>query len=188
MDPELNSDFHKTWRALSFAARAHRHQTLADGVTPYYAHVIGVTWIVRHLFEVPDPVTLMAAALHDVLEDTPITKEELAAEFGDQAANWVANLTKAQELPEEQREADYTARLAAAPEPVCLIKLADIYDNVSHRRGTPKLPKTLRNAHRYLDAVAARITSESGKRALEHVRRLVAEVEHGNEERAPGVE
>jgi GTP diphosphokinase / guanosine-3',5'-bis(diphosphate) 3'-diphosphatase len=177
MDAELNSDFHQTWRALSFAARVHRHQTLTDGVTPYYAHVVGVTWVVRHLFEVQDPLTLTAAALHDVLEDTPITKEELTVEFGEEAANWVANLTKAQELPEEERESDYTARLASAPEPVCLIKLADIYDNVSHRRGTPKMPKTLRNAHRYLDAVAPRITSGTGIRALELVRRLVAEVE-----------
>lgn len=177
MDDELNSGFHKTWRALSFAARAHRHQTLADGVTPYYAHVIGVTWVVRHLFEVQDPVTLAAAALHDVLEDTPITKEELAADFGDQAAAWVANLTKDEALPEGERETDYAARLASAPEPVCLIKLADIYDNVSNRRGTPKLPKTLRNAHRYLDAFAPCITSEIGRRALEHVRRLLAEVE-----------
>lgn len=180
MDAELSSDFHQTWRALSFAARVHRHQTLADGVTPYYAHVIGVTWVVRHLFEVRDPLTLTAAALHDVLEDTPITKEELAADFGEQTVAWVANLTKAQALPEEEREADYKARLASAPEPVCLIKLADIYDNVSHRRGTPKLPKTLRNAHRYMDAFAPRITSETGKRALAHVRRLLAEVERSN--------
>lgn len=177
MDAELNSDFHKTWRALSFATRAHRHQTLADGVTPYYAHVTGVTWVLRHLFEVQDPLTLTAAALHDVLEDTPITKEELAAEFGEEAVTWVANLTKAAELPEEEREADYIARLASAPEPVCLVKLADIYDNVSHRRGTSKLPKTLRNAHRYLDALTPRITSETGTRALAHVRRLLAEVE-----------
>ncbi|MBW0001077.1 MAG: bifunctional (p)ppGpp synthetase/guanosine-3',5'-bis(diphosphate) 3'-pyrophosphohydrolase [Verrucomicrobia bacterium] len=180
MAGELDSDFHKTWRALSFAARVHRHQTLADGVTPYHAHVIGVTWVVRHLFNLQDPLTLTAAALHDVLEDTPVTKEELAADFGEEAAAWVANLTKAQDLPEEEREADYVARLASAPEPVCLVKLADIYDNVSHRRGTSKMPKTLRNAHRYLDAVSARITSETGTRALEHVRRLLAEVEsHG---------
>jgi GTP diphosphokinase / guanosine-3',5'-bis(diphosphate) 3'-diphosphatase len=177
MDGESNSDFYRTWRALSFAARVHRHQTLADGVTPYYAHVVGVTWVVRHLFEVLDPLTLTAAALHDVLEDTPITKEELTADFGDEVAAWVANLTKVQDLPEEEREADYVARLASAPEPVCLVKLADIYDNVSHRRGTSKMPKTLRNAHRYLDALTPRITSDTGARALEHVRRLLAEVE-----------
>ena len=182
MDAELNSDFYKTWRALSFAARVHRHQTLADGVTPYCAHVIGVTWVVRHLFEVRDPLTLTVAALHDVLEDTPITKEELAADFGEEAATWVANLTKAQELPEEERETDYIARLASAPEPVCVIKLADIYDNLSHRRGTSKLPKTLRNAHRYLDALAPRITSETGKRALAHVHHLLAEVEQPSNE------
>jgi (p)ppGpp synthase/HD superfamily hydrolase len=174
MDPESTSDIEKTLRALSFAARTHRNQTLADGVTPYYAHVVRVTWILRHLFEVRDTTTLVAASLHDVLEDTAITKEELAAEFGETVADWVANLSKAQDLPEPEREADYAARLGSAPEAVCLVKLADIYDNVSSRRGTPKLPKTLRNAHRYLEAMSGQITSETGKNALRHVRRLLA--------------
>src|SRR3954447_6883520 len=107
MDPKSTSDIEKTLRALSFAARAHRNQTLADGVTPYYAHVVRVTWILRHLFEVRDTTTLVAASLHDVLEDTAITKEEPGAEFGETVADLVSNFSKVQDLPEPEREADY---------------------------------------------------------------------------------
>ncbi|MBV9489026.1 MAG: HD domain-containing protein [Verrucomicrobia bacterium] len=177
MDSELTSDLQLTLRAFSFAARVHRTQTLPDGATPYYAHVTRVTWILRHLFDVRDTATLVAAILHDVLEDTAVTEAELAAEFGEQVAGWVANLSKKQDLPEQDRESDYAKRLASAPERVCLVKLADAYDNLSSRRGTAKLPKTLRNVRRYVDAVSGQITSGAGREALGHVRQLMREVE-----------
>ncbi len=177
MDASDEQGLAETLRALSYAARAHRSQTLPDGVTPYYAHPARVTWTLRHGFGITDAATLTAGALHDVLEDTPVTSEELAREFGPEIVGWVQNLSKSADLPEAEAEEDYVARLRKAPEPVGLVKLADLHDNLTTRRGTPKVQKTLRNAHRYLEAVDAGVASVQGRAAFERVRRLVAEVE-----------
>jgi (p)ppGpp synthase/HD superfamily hydrolase len=176
-ETELQENLQLVLRALAFAARAHRHQTMPDGVTPYYSHVVRVTWIARELFALDDATALAAAALHDVLEDTTVGWEELAAEFSAPVADYVQNLSKAQDGPEEVRETDYLQRLKAAPEAVALIKLADIYDNLSTRRGTPKMPKTLRNAQRYFHALDGPLRSVKARTARRHVETLLRELE-----------
>lgn len=116
-------------RAVSFAARAHLGQVRKDGRTPYVAHPVRVAFIVRHLFEVDDETALMAALLHDTLEDTTTDYDDLATEFGAAVADAVAALTKDSRLPEPQREAEYDRLLAAACWQARLVKLADVYDN-----------------------------------------------------------
>jgi guanosine-3',5'-bis(diphosphate) 3'-pyrophosphohydrolase len=86
---------------------------------------------VRQLFEVDDEVALAAALLHDVIEDTTGEYDDLREAFGEQVADVVAALTKDMRLPEREREAAYDSQLAAAPWQARLIKLADVYDNVS---------------------------------------------------------
>ncbi|HEY0793366.1 MAG TPA: HD domain-containing protein [Chthoniobacterales bacterium] len=178
-DAEFHEGLHLVLRALAFAARAHRHQTMPDGVTPYYSHVVRVTWIARELFALEDATALAAAALHDTIEDTTVGWEELAREFGVSVADHVQCLSKAQDGPEERRETDYLVRLRKAAEPVAIVKLADVYDNVSTRRGTAKMPKTLRNARRYLDALEGALRSVKARAALGHVEALLTEVEGG---------
>src|SRR5689334_5747383 len=80
--------------AVSFAARAHRHQIRKDGQSPYVAHVFRVCLIVRHVFGIDDPRALMAAALHDAIEDTTTDFDDLEAAFGREVAGWAATLCK----------------------------------------------------------------------------------------------
>ena len=126
----LTSQLTPLLAALSFAAQAHDGQYRKDGRTPYAAHPARVLLILRDLFGVTDPEVLTAAALHDTIEDTTTDWDELAEQFGERVAHFVALLTKDMRLPEPQREAAYRAALAAAPLPVQLCKLADVYDNV----------------------------------------------------------
>ena len=176
-ESERQQSLHLVLRALAFAARAHRHQTLPDGITPYYSHVVRVTWIARELFGLDDATALAAAALHDTLEDTTVDQGDLAAEFGASVAGYVQPLSKAQDGPEEVREADYVRQLMAAPELVAMVKLADVYDNLSTRRGTAKMPKTLRNARRYMDALEGPLRSVKARSARRHVESLLEELE-----------
>lgn len=141
--------------AVSFAARVHRHQLRKDGRTPYVAHPLRVALIVRHLFGCGDEPVLAAAVLHDCLEDTDTDYDDLAAAFGEQVARWVAALSKDCRLPEEQREAAYCQQLQAADWQVHLLKLADMYDNLTDsahlepsRRG-----KVVHKVRRYLEAL-----------------------------------
>ena len=74
-----------------------------------------------------------AALLHDVVEDTPVTEQEIRSEFGDVVADYVRGMTKL-ELPEHNRakrkflEAE---RLADCPSAVQTIKCADLLSNMS---------------------------------------------------------
>ena len=117
--------------AVSFAARAHRHQVRKDGETPYAAHPFRVCLIVRHVFGIDDPKVLTAALLHDTIEDTPTDYDDVADRYGPEVAEWVAALTKDMRLPEDAREAEYRRALAGADWPVFVCKLADVYDNLS---------------------------------------------------------
>jgi guanosine-3',5'-bis(diphosphate) 3'-pyrophosphohydrolase len=86
---------------------------------------------VRDVFGVDDPVALAAALLHDVIEDTTADYDDLEKDFGTDVADVVAALTKDMRKQNDQREAEYDRQLAAAPWQARLIKLADVYDNVS---------------------------------------------------------
>lgn len=117
-------------KAASYAARAHKHQVRRDGKTPYVAHTFRVAMTVRDVFGCDDPVCLVAALLHDTIEDTGADFDEIAEGFGDEVARCVAALTKNMALPEKEREAEYDARLAKADWRARLVKLADQYDNL----------------------------------------------------------
>jgi guanosine-3',5'-bis(diphosphate) 3'-pyrophosphohydrolase len=119
--------------AVSFAARAHDGQLRKDGRTPYVSHVFRVCLVVRHVFGIDDPQMMMAALLHDTIEDTRTDLDDLLELLGgsaDPVAGWVAALTKDKRLPEPEREATYLDGLSRAPRPVRLCKLADLFDNL----------------------------------------------------------
>jgi (p)ppGpp synthase/HD superfamily hydrolase len=115
--------------AVSFAARRHRHGVRKDGSTPYVAHVFRVAMTVRDAFGCDDPTALVAALLHDTIEDTDTDFDEIEEHFGRPIAECVAALTKNASLPEPEREADYDRRLGAGPWQARLVKLADVHDN-----------------------------------------------------------
>ncbi len=115
--------------AASFAARQHRHQLRKDGKTPYAAHVFRVALTVSHVFGHNDRGTIIAALLHDTIEDTTTDYEDIESRFGTVVADMVSALTKNMSLPEPEREREYDRRLAAADWRVRLVKLADTYDN-----------------------------------------------------------
>src|SRR5439155_10521577 len=116
--------------AVAFAARAHQGQLRKDGTTPYVSHVFRVCLVLRHVFGIDDRQALMAAALHDTIEDTNTDFDDLKETFGTDVAEWVAALSKDKRLPEGEREQAYAAALARAPWQVKACKLADVYDNV----------------------------------------------------------
>jgi (p)ppGpp synthase/HD superfamily hydrolase len=177
MEPELGSGTQRILRAFQYAATKHRYQILSDGQTPYFSHVVRVTFILRDLFDIDDQQALIATILHDVVEDTGTSLDEIAQFFGRTIANYVGILTKDDALPKRRREREYHERLFNAAEIVQIAKLADIYDNLSVRIGTPKLPGTLENARRITAGFEKTIRSSRGKNALRRVRRLIVEIE-----------
>lgn len=170
--------------AASFASRAHRHQLRKDESTPYVAHPMRVALIVRHLFGCDDERVLAAALLHDVLEDTTTDYDDLVEHFDPIIANWVAALSKDKRLPEEEREAAYAQQLRTAGWQVHLIKLADMYDNLTDARRLPPPQQTAvtHKIRRYLEVLPAVSVDQP---LLAPARRLVEQAldrlhEHGS--------
>ena len=139
----------KLLTAISFAARAHRGQVRKDGETPYHAHPMRVAAIVAG-WGVDDEATMIAAVLHDTIEDTTTDFDDIAAAFGEEAAQITAALTKDSRLSEEEREVTYFATLAKADWRVRVVKLADSYDNLLDSMNAKVPVKALKKAEKAL--------------------------------------
>jgi len=110
-------------RAIEIAARAHAGQLDKAGA-PYILHPL------RLMLSLHTPEQRMAGVLHDVVEDTPVTLADLAAEgFPAQVIEAVRTLTK---LPGESRLA--AARRAVRNPIARAVKLADVADNMDLKR------------------------------------------------------
>lgn len=113
-------------RAKIFAKAAHAGQLY--GGLPYLAHLEAVAAVAAE-FEAPETVEI-AAYLHDTLEDTAVTFEELEQEFGPEVARLVEAVTdKHGANRAERHQATYPALRAAGPDAV-LLKLCDRLANV----------------------------------------------------------
>lgn len=179
MSESLERQFRLMLEAVSFAARAHRHHLRKDGQTPYASHVFRVCLIVRHVFGFDDQRMLMAAALHDTLEDTTTDWDDLAEHFGAEVADWVALLSKDTRQPDDRREQRYRADLANAPWQVKVCKLADIFDNLmdATHASPAQRAKVLQRARSYLQALAQPELPEPARRPYELVQQLLTECE-----------
>ncbi|MBX3156146.1 MAG: bifunctional (p)ppGpp synthetase/guanosine-3',5'-bis(diphosphate) 3'-pyrophosphohydrolase [Deltaproteobacteria bacterium] len=120
--------------ALAFAAHHHRDQRVTGSDFPYIVHVVSVAAEV--IASLPTPgidgeLAVTCALLHDTIEDTAATYDELAARFGAAVADGVLALSKSAELPKEQRMADSLRRIRAQPPAVWAVKLADRITNLA---------------------------------------------------------
>jgi guanosine-3',5'-bis(diphosphate) 3'-pyrophosphohydrolase len=77
-------------KAYDFAKKAHEGQQRLSG-EEYLTHLVGVADILAELHM--DSVTIAAGLLHDILEDTPVTYDQLKVEFGEEIANLVEGVT-----------------------------------------------------------------------------------------------
>ena len=145
--------------ALEFATRKHLGQFRADRITPYVEHPKGVMAIVRDEFGVSQPEVLMAAPLHDTIEDTTTDLDDLAERFGRRVASWVAVLTKDKRLPETRREREYFDGLKRGPLQAKFCKIADSLHNLRDS-DEKKRPKAVLKARKLLSIF-------KGVRALE---------------------
>jgi (p)ppGpp synthase/HD superfamily hydrolase len=123
-------------QAVQYATEQHGDQRRKTGV-PYLEHLLEAVQILVQGAGVRDPDVLVAAVLHDVVEDTPRTLAEITAAFGPGVAELVRWVTKPEPRPGEDatavREA-YLRRLRLAPPDAILVKLADRLSNVQTLR------------------------------------------------------
>jgi guanosine-3',5'-bis(diphosphate) 3'-pyrophosphohydrolase len=140
----------KVDRAILFAAQAHAGQ-FRDGedALPYIVHPIEVLTNLRVIGEVTDPKHLAAAVLHDVLEETTSTEEEIEKLFGKSVLKLVKEVTRREPTEEEVsgrskdeiwalRSGMLLAEIAAMGKKAQAIKLADRLSNLTEAARTRK--------------------------------------------------
>jgi len=124
----MSADF---MRSLTFAARKHRDQRRKNvGQTPYINHPIDVANILLNEASVTDEVVLMAALLHDTVEDTDTTLDELEQHFGLAVRNVVAEVTDDKSLPKAERKQQQIEHAGRLSDRAKLVKLADKISNI----------------------------------------------------------
>ncbi len=112
--------------AAAFAARKHRMQRRKDpAASPYINHPLSLAEVLVMEGRIRDPVTLAAALLHDTIEDTETTYEELVAAFGSAIARVVMEVSDDKTLPRAERKRLQIKHAATLSRRAKLVKLAD---------------------------------------------------------------
>ena len=148
--------------AACFAARKHAGQ-FRKGRTrePYINHPLEVAELVAGQAEDGDDSVVVAALLHDVIEDAGVTREELAARFGEDVAGLVVELTDDGSLPKQVRK-ELQVRHAAGKSPRAqLISLADKISNVRGLLTDPPVNWSFRRRAEYVEW-AGRVVGQFG--------------------------
>jgi GTP diphosphokinase / guanosine-3',5'-bis(diphosphate) 3'-diphosphatase len=118
-------------RALRFAADKHRSQRRLDvQASPYINHPIAVLSILCEEGGIDEEAVLCAGVLHDTIEDTEATPEELAGLFGPRVRDIVLAVSDDKRLPKAERKQLQIEHAAAASREAKLVKLADKIANL----------------------------------------------------------
>jgi guanosine-3',5'-bis(diphosphate) 3'-pyrophosphohydrolase len=139
-------------KALAFAARKHRDQRRKDAqASPYINHPIALADVLVNEAGVTDVEVLCAALLHDTIEDTETSPEELEREFGSEIAEIVIELTDNKMLKKRTRKRMQIAHAAGASREAKLVKLADKICNLRDVTARPPAHWDLERRREYFD-------------------------------------
>ncbi|XP_052819618.1 guanosine-3',5'-bis(diphosphate) 3'-pyrophosphohydrolase MESH1-like [Mya arenaria] len=133
------SDIAEVIRCTDFAAIKHKNQRRKDqDRTPYINHPIGVANILTHEAGVTDLQVIQAALLHDTVEDTQTTFEEIDQHFGPEVCGIVKEVTDEKGLTKMARKEAQIKHAPGASPKAKLVKLADkLYNLRDLNRQTP---------------------------------------------------
>lgn len=137
--------------ATHFAAFKHRHQRRKDDVTPYINHPIALMQILWNESNIDDTVVILAALLHDTVEDTDTTFAELESTFGSEVTEVVRQVTDDKSLPKSARkqlQIDHAPHLSDRAK---LVKLADKTANLRDMAISPPADWPLQRQYDYFE-------------------------------------
>jgi len=138
--------------ALDFAADKHRDQRRKDvRASPYINHPIDLANVLVREAGITDPEVLCAALLHDTIEDTDTTGDELEAAFGPRIRAMVEEVSDDKSLPRAARKQQQIDHAAKASEGARLVKLADKICNLRDMADHPPKGWGLARRQEYFD-------------------------------------
>jgi guanosine-3',5'-bis(diphosphate) 3'-pyrophosphohydrolase len=156
-------DIARLIKATDFAARKHRLQKRKDAeASPYINHPLALARVLRLEAGVEDIDVIIAAILHDTLEDTETTLEELEREFGPRIARIVDEVTDDHSLPKAERKRLQVERAPQASPQAKLVKLADKICNLRDVVDAPPARWSLERRRGYFEWAKAVIDGVRG--------------------------
>jgi len=145
---ELGLLFH----SLAFAAHKHRAQRRKDKeASPYINHPIALADVLVNEGGVDDPVALCAAVLHDTIEDTETSYEELQERFGKEIADVVMEVTDDKTLLKAERKERQVTHAPHLSQRARLVKLADKICNLRDIASNPPATWPLERKQEYYE-------------------------------------
>jgi guanosine-3',5'-bis(diphosphate) 3'-pyrophosphohydrolase len=146
------SDLKLLLKALKFSALKHRNQRRKDvDASPYINHPISLASILCNEAHVTDIEVICGALLHDTVEDTETTPEELESEFGPIIKNIVMDVTDDTSLTRQERKQAQIDHAAHISEKAKLVKLADKISNLRDVSANAPENWTLERRQEYFD-------------------------------------
>lgn len=148
----MNSDLNLILNAASFAADKHRRQRRKDAdASPYINHPLALADILAREGGVGDATVIAAALLHDTVEDTETSIEEIEDRFGKRVASIVAEVTDDKSLPKEERKRLQVVKSASKSQGAKLVKLADKTANLRDLVATPPADWSVERRTQYFE-------------------------------------
>src|ERR1700752_897495 len=148
----MKSELALLLEALAFAAHKHRDQRRKDAeASPYTNHPIALADVLVNEGGVTDAEVLCAALLHDTVEDTATTPEELVDAFGSRIARIVAAVTNDKHLPKAERKRRQIEHAPHISREAKLVKLADKLCNLRDVAVRPPAKWDLARRREYFD-------------------------------------
>ena len=140
------------FRALAFSAHKHRDHRRKDAqASPYINHPIALADVLRNEGGVSNRTVICAALLHDTLEDTETSPEELQREFGRRISGVVLEVTDDKRLPKRERKRLQIEHAPGLSKSAKLVKLADKICNLRDVVSSPPVGWDLARRQQYFD-------------------------------------
>ena len=140
-------------RAADTAARWHVHQR-RKGIAqePYINHLLEVASLASEATSDSDPIVVIAALLHDAVEDQEVPVEMIAREFGKQVADIVMEVTDDKTLPKDERKRKQIETAPKKSREAKLIKLADKTSNLRTIASSPAADWSVKRRLEYIES------------------------------------
>lgn len=139
-------------KSLSFAAHKHKDQRRKDqAASPYINHPIALAEVLVNVGGITDINTICAALLHDTIEDTETTPDELTATFGEEVSDIVMEVTDDKSLSKEARKQAQIDHAANLSKQARAVKLADKISNLRDVTANPPINWPLERRQQYFD-------------------------------------
>jgi (p)ppGpp synthase/HD superfamily hydrolase len=158
-------EFVSVMRAANLAAKWHTHQRRkGEAKEPYSNHLLEVASMVAEATNGADANVVIAALLHDAIEDQGIKAETIASEFGLHVANIVMEVTDDKTLPKAERKCKQVESAPKKSREAKLIKLADKTSNLRAVANSPAPDWSVERRREYIEwarSVAAGVRGTS---------------------------